>query len=74
MPLFAALTCHSEEMALITIPRLTLHLVQYRVLPSDVRTLLQFMWKKSKHEIHYNKFILYFELLYMTFNYRFQIK
>jgi len=55
-------------------PRLTLHIVQYRLLLPDVRTLLQFMWKKAKHENYYNKFILYFELLYMTFNYRFQIK
>jgi len=50
-------------------PRLTLHIVQYRLLLPDVRTLLQFMWKKAKHENHYNKFILYFELLYTTYNY-----
>lgn len=54
--------------------RLTLRIVQYRLLLPDVRTLLQFMRKKAKHENHYNKFISYFELLYMTFNYRFQIK
>ena len=47
-------------------PRLTLHIVQYRVLLSDVKTLLQFMWKKAKHENHDNKFISYFELLHMT--------
>jgi hypothetical protein len=61
---------HSVELALITMPRLTLHIVQYRLLLPDVRTLLQFMWKKAKHENNHNKYILYFELLYTTYNYK----
>jgi len=55
-------------------PRLKLNIVQYRLLLPDAKTLLPFMWKNAKHENHYNKFISYFKLLYMTFNYRFKIK